>query len=179
MLIRGARILQQLEETTYLELERQTLGFTPSSTKRQHAVDPIQIKQLELVPAVPSNVLSANGLAQSADKQHSPVAVFSEVIFENDDSPTNVSFTGADGEEYNIQPISLSKNNVKVNCSCLDFRWRFAAYNHKDGSLFGNPPAPYQKKTDRPPANQQQKPGVCKHLMKLMVALKDAGVLKT
>jgi hypothetical protein len=103
--------------------------------------------------------------------------LFSDVVYEDGDQGDNVTFKGSDNQEYHIQPIQLSRNNVKVRCSCLDFRWRFALWNSKDGSLYGDPPGPYKKKTNRPPVNPQRVPALCKHLMKTTIALKQSGVL--
>jgi hypothetical protein len=178
LLIRGARIIQQLNEaSTYQDLENKTLAFIPPSRKRQHAVDPIQITQMKLVPYRNSGALQVEGLAQSDGKKYDTIMLFSDVVYEDGDQGDNVTFKGSDNQEYHIQPIQLSRNNVKVRCSCLDFRWRFALWNSKDGSLYGDPPGPYKKKTNRPPVNPQRVPALCKHLMKTTIALKQSGVL--
>lgn len=178
MLIRGERILNQLlDETTYQELENKTLAYIPPSVKRQYAVDPIQIVQLKLLPYRNSNVLEAHAIANSEGMKYEPSIMFNDVMFEDGDQNDNVSFVGSDKEEHHIMPIQLNQSNVKVRCTCLDFRWRFALWNSKDGSLLGEPPGPYQKKTDRPPVNPQRVPGICKHLMKTMIALKQAGLV--
>jgi hypothetical protein len=178
--IRGQRIidqLQQLDETTYQELEKQTWGFLPSSVKRQYAVDPIQITQLKLIPYINSNTLQVEAVASSAGKKYDPVILFSGVVFEDTDEGDNITFVGSDNDEYHISPIRLAENTVKVSCTCLDFRWRFALWNNKDGSLLGPPPGPYKKKTNRPPVNPKRVPGVCKHLMKTVIALKQSGIV--
>lgn len=178
LVIRGARIITQLnEESTYQDLENKTLAFIPPSKKRQHAVDPIQIVQMKMVPYRNSGALQVQGVAQSSGKKYDTIMLFSDVIYEDADQGDNVSFKAADNQEYHIIPIELSKNNVKVRCSCLDFRWRFALWNSKDGSLYGDPPGPYQKTTNRPPVNPQRVPALCKHLMKTTIALKQSGVL--
>lgn len=191
MFLRGARIAKQLEEylaeSTFADLERNTNAFTPPSTKRQHATNPVQIRQLELVPY--EGALGVNGSVNSIESgsQYQPQMMFLEVEYiqpqEGEDAeaiaqdPNTVTFQAADGKDYTIRPISLARNNVKVRCTCLDFRWRFSIYNDKDGSLLGNGPGLYQKKTDRAPNNPQQTPGVCKHLLKLTAELKANGVV--
>jgi hypothetical protein len=59
----------------------------------------------------------------------------------------------------------------------MDFYWRFATWNNRDDALIGNPPPRYRKKTDRPPVNPQKVSGACKHIMKLIVILKNDGVI--
>jgi hypothetical protein len=69
----------------------------------------------------------------------------------------------------NLQILPLSLNlNVKVNCTCQDFKWTFAWQNSDAGALLGNPPPPYSRTTDRPPRNQTNTPGLCKHLNRLV-----------
>ena len=105
--------------------------------------------------------------------------VFDGVIYDDADQADNTSFTGSDGEEHHIEPINLSRNNVKVACNCLDFYWRFSTWNHGANSLNGNPPPPYQKKNpNRPPVNPQRRPGVCKHILKMAIALKNANIVR-
>lgn len=184
-LIRGKRILQQLEryesqldETTYSELEQNTMNFIPPSEKRQWATDPIQIVQIKLTPYEQSDALEAHCTANSEGSKYQTIILFDSVIFEQEDQGDNVTFLGTDNEEYNISPINLNNSNVKVRCECLDFRWRFAIYNSRDQSLYGDPPGNYQKQTDRPSVNQRNVPGVCKHLMKTVIALRDAGLVR-
>ena len=181
-LIRGARIenqIEQLDEATYAELERNTMQFTPPSKKRQWVVDPIQVTGMELSPAIETQNLIIKAEINSNGKHYAPSMVFDRVIYDDGDQADNTTFTGSDGEEYHIEPIVLAQNNVKVACNCLDFYWRFATYNHSVGSLNGNPPPPYQKRTQtQPPVNPQKKPGVCKHLLKLAIQLKDSGIVR-
>lgn len=190
MFIRGARIAAQLEdflaETTYADLERNTLNTMPGGS-RQERVASVQIQNLELVPY--EGALGVNSQVNSINSgsKYQPQMIFLDVNYINVDDeevenlendPRYVTFTAADGKDYTIEPIHLSRNNVKVRCTCLDFRWRFAMYNDKDGSLFGNGPGLYQKKTQRQPNNPQQVPGVCKHLLKLAAELKTNRVVQ-
>lgn len=179
-LIRGARILQQidrLDEATYKELEQKTLGFQPPSEERQHSVNQIRINKVELVPSRQSQTLTAKITVAGTQGQYQPVVHFTDVIYEDSDQSDNTTFTAVDGEEYHIVPVQLQKATVKVSCNCLDFYYRFAPYNSKDDSLYGNPPPPYQRKTmTRPPVNPKQTPGVCKHLMKAVIALRDVRI---
>jgi len=178
MVIRGQRIINILNEATYGELERNTMAFIPTSKKRQYAVNPVQIANLTLIPYAHNNALECKALAHGETGHYEPQMVFNEVQYEDEDTPNNITFMGPDGQEYHIQPISLAQNNVKVRCTCLDFRWRFAMYNDKAGSLYGPGPGVYQKRTNRPPNNPRGVPGLCKHLIKLGVELKTERVVR-
>jgi len=179
--IRGQRILnqiEQLDEATYAELERNTMNFAPPSEKRQWVVNPVQINKMEIIPARESQNLTARADVTSDGTKYQTTLVFDGVIYEDADQADNVSFVGTNGDEYHVQPINLTQNNVKVNCNCLDFYWRFATWNHQKGSLNGHPPPPYQKRTGRPSVNPGKVPGVCKHLMKTVISLRDAGLVQ-
>lgn len=185
-LIRGARIFQQMNkehllETSYSTLDQRTRAFVPraSSTARQNAIGPIQVTKMELIPARPSQQLQVRAEVSSNNSKYSPSVSFEGVVFDDSDQPDNITFTGVDNKEYHINSIELNSLNVKVKCNCLDFYYRFAPFNNNDGSLLGNPPPPYQRKTDtRPPANIQKTPGVCKHIMKVITALKDVDIVR-
>jgi len=178
-LIRGPRIIKQLEEATYADLETNTMRFVPPSKKRQHATDPIQIQQIQLIPAPPSGTLEAQAIALSNGNKYQPIIFFNNVAYEREDTPQNITFTGADAQEYHVQPISLRTNNCKVRCTCLDFRWRFSVQNQEKDALYGPGPGIYQKVpgSTRPPNNPQGVPGLCKHLLKLAIELRNSGIV--
>lgn len=176
--MRGPRILKQLEEATYSELERNTMQFAPPSEERQHSMGPIQVQQLELIPYTQSNALGVRGQINSSGNKYQSIILFMDVEFQEEDTNENITFTAVDGNEYHALPINLQQNNVKVRCTCLDFRWRFSIYNDKAGVLYGEGPGVYVKKTDRPPNNPKGVPGLCKHLLKLAVELKNSGVIR-
>lgn len=178
-LIRGPRIIQQLtEEATYSELERNTLRFVPPSERRQFVMNSVQIQNMEFTAFSDSNALEVEALANNQGRRYNPSMLFSSVEFQDEDTPQNISFQSSSGETYHIMPIMLQQNNVKVNCTCLDFRWRFAMYNDQTNTLNGNAPPLYQKTTDRPPNNRLGIPGLCKHLLKLAVELKNSNIVR-
>lgn len=193
MVIRGARIQQQMERegildeaSTYQELERKTIAGFPNTRKRQHVVSPIQITQMEFVPAVPSNVLQCNATAVSNNpeqdtpgpKTYYPQILFNGMTFEQESTPDNVTLKTANNKEVNVVPIQLSDLTCKVRCTCLDFYYRFAEYNYGDDSLLGKKPPPYQRKTTtRPDANPTKTPGICKHVMAAILKLRDSGLI--
>lgn len=178
-MIRGGRILNQLNgllETTFSQLET-NLQQLPTK-KRQFSTDPIQVTQLKMVTAVPSKTLIVKALTTSEGKKYDTAIIFSGITYEDEETATNVTFTTGDDTEYNIEKIDLRNKHVNVSCTCLDFYHRFAPYNSKDGSLFGSPPKPYTPKTDRASDNPKQVPGVCKHLLKTIEGLRQAGMIK-
>lgn len=179
--IRGQRIIDQLkmlEEATYAELERNTLNSMPPTERRQWVTAPVQIKKLEFIPAQESQNLLVKATVINDGTKYTSTALFDKVIYDEADQANNITFTGTAGEEYHVEPIDLAHHNIKVNCDCLDFYWRFATWNHQKNSLNGHPPPPYQRKTNRPPVNPRQVPGVCKHLLKTISALKETGIVR-
>jgi hypothetical protein len=188
MFIRGARVAKQLdeflaEESTFADLERNT-GTMPGDN-RANATNSVQIRSLELVPY--EGALGVNSTVNSINSgnTYQPQIMFLNVNYVNvednqevENDPRLVTFQAVDGKDYTIEPIHLSRNNVKVRCTCLDFRWRFAIYNDRDNSLYGGGPGLYQNKTERQPNNPQQVPGVCKHILKLAAELKINGVVQ-
>lgn len=180
--MRGGRVIQSLEETTLVDLERNIVFGFPETEKRQHATKPVQITQMKLTPYRNSTDLLADATAKSNEsgKTYQPKVLFLDVEFQNEDTPENVTFTGSDGDNYNIIPVSLSHSNVKVKCDCLDFHHRFAGRNDTSNALIGNPPKMDKPVpgSNRPPVNPKKVPGLCKHLIKTVQAMKDAGLVK-
>ncbi len=183
-IIRGKRIDDQIggyvlyEHSTYPDLERNVLTFVPVSAKRQNAIDPVRIVSMELLPYIGTKNLNVTTLASSDGTNYSPKIIFNGVLFDDEGQADNITFKAKDGEDYHVKPLLLAQHNVRVRCNCLDFYWRFAAFNAKDKSLIGTKPKPYQPKTNRGPVNPKQVPGVCKHLIATIKAMKHAGIVK-
>ena len=91
--IRGARILQQLEkelliETTYADLERNTMQFIPKTKKRQHALASVQVEGMEFTPIPSANNLLIESIVRNYDSDtkpgnavYGPKILFQEVDF--------------------------------------------------------------------------------------------------
>lgn len=183
-LVRGDRILQwikddQLNEDTMVDLQRNIVWGFPNTKKRQYATDPVQIVQMKMKPWQKSTKLLIDVLAKGVEgKTYQSQILFQQVKYEKEDTDQNVTFVAVDGESYNIQPIPLTSNHVKVRCQCLDFYYRFAHWNKQHNVLYGRSPPLYRRKTTtRPPVNPGRVPGICKHLIKTVAALQDAGIL--
>jgi hypothetical protein len=173
------QLIQQMDESSIRDLETNIQRGFPNTTKRQHATGTVQIPIVKLTPYVPSSALFAEGQANNMGKRYNPEVFFKGIKFEPEETQTNVTFTGSDNNEYNIaQAVPLNTQNVQVRCNCLDFHYRFAMQNARDGSLYGKPPPSYQRKTEtRPPANPAQVPGMCKHLLKTVDELQKMGIV--
>lgn len=143
----------------------------PKTKYRQHAVDPIKIVELTIIPFKGMKTIYFKGLAQNEDRQYNTVIVFKDV-----DYSKGIKLTANDGLVYELKPLSSSKNEVFVKCGCEDFYWRFNWYNYLDHSLYGKKRKKYEG--GEYPANPKESPGLCKHLISLARALRDSGILK-
>ncbi len=173
------QLIQQMDESSIRDLETNIQRGFPNTKKRQYATGPVQIPMVKITPYVPSTSLFIEAQANSSGRRYNPEMLFDSVDYEQEETQTNVTFTGSDNNEYNItQAVPLTGNKVKVRCNCLDFHYRFAMQNARDGSLYGPPPPAYQRKTEtRPPVNPMKVPGMCKHLLKLVDELQKTGIV--
>lgn len=178
--VRGVRVVQALnEDSTYPGLYTNIQRAFPHTQKRQHATGPIAITRMEYLPYAQNGVLQVNAEVRSDGTAYTPVVQFTQVQFEPNDTPENVTFKGADDNDYHIQPVQLPTTNVKVRCNCLDFYYRFAAWNATDKSLYGPAFPPYQRKTTtRPEVNPDHVPGLCKHLIKVFQQTEQEGLTR-
>lgn len=165
------------EDSSYGELERNIKTAFPTTTRRQHATDEVAIQSMQY-SLQPNNGLRIQARCTSHGNVYEPVIQISKIALEPAPAPGNVKIPLPTGSSVFTQPIKLDSNTVQVRCSCLDFYHRFAHYNHKDASLYGEPFPPYQRKTTtRPPANPSKLPGVCRHLIKMIAELTKARVV--
>ncbi len=177
--IRGDRILSALYEETLTDLERNIVQGFPNTKKRQHATDPVHIVHLKITPYIKTGDLLIETLATSDGKKYDQKIMFPhEVKFEDNDTNENVTFTASDNQTYNMQPLSLSGATVRVRCSCLDFRYRFSVWNNAKDALYGEPFPPFRRTSNRPPVNPDRVPGLCKHIIKAVEALTQAGIIE-
>lgn len=158
-------------ESSAQDLYRSAVQAFPNTRKRQHATDPIVIKELRWTPFVGTKTLFIKSLAQSENKEYGPSILFKGVNYNLDE----VKITASDGIDYKFGKLSLENTDVLLRCPCLDFHWRFNYYNHLDRSLYGNKRKKYESHGG-PPANPLELPGMCKHLMKTMKALVESGI---
>lgn len=170
-----------LEETTLDQLYSNTVSSF--ETNRQQNQARVQIVEKNVIPAPRNGLVRIAAKTRSSAKDYDTRMAFMEVVYldEEEDARFNtqsVSFEAPDGQTYIIEPIQYRGTDVKVSCSCLDFYYRFSAWNHSDGSLLGKAPPPYVKKTDGEPVNPNKVPGLCKHLMALANELKKERLIR-
>lgn len=103
--------------------------------------------------------------------------MFADVEFSNDQSIINerdwMEIKYKNLQVY-MKKIDLTKNRIRIRCSCPDFYFTFSYYDQKKGALFGSQPKRYVRKTiyrpnnppgqrGYPPRNPGEYPGMCKH----------------
>lgn len=179
--LRGQKLLDQLdqleEDSTYNQLHGNIVRGFPGTRKRQHTTGSVHIVTMEYLPYVNNGALRVDTVAKSSGNTYQPTVVFRDVMFQDEDLPTNTTFRATDNNEYHIQTIRLAGSNVRVRCNCLDFHYRFGAWNHGDSSLEGPPPPTHRPTSDRPPVNPTRVPGVCKHIIKVVQQLRQGRVV--
>ncbi len=163
------------ESSTVHQLKSNTKVFF--GPERERKAGQVQLTNVEYVPAVANGMLIVKSKTRSSDKTYETTIQFSKVKFVKPDTQYAVPVATGQ-EEMHIMPLKARENDVQVHCTCMDFYWRFAMHNDQNDSLIGKPPAPYVKKTDRPPLNPDRVPGACKHIDKLTQYLSMERILK-
>lgn len=169
---------QTANESTLHDLYNSAVAAFPRTTKRQHAVDTIRITQLEWIPYLGVRTLYVRGFAQNVENGHEyrPIVLFKGVQYTDSSEPGSIPLIANDGKRYFLESLGLDKHEALVRCDCKDFSWRFNYYDHLDHSLYGQKRRRYEGTTGIQ-ANPTESPGMCKHLMKMAMALQDSGIL--
>lgn len=119
--------------------------------------------------------LRAWGVTQASI--HSITLQFSdcEILTEN---PNDAGYFSCeyDDQFYWIKKLDRRSNPLTSRCSCRDYVFSFSIFNYKQGCLYGPPPKPFRRKTNRKPRNPGQFPGICKHVYYAWNLLKSAGL---
>jgi hypothetical protein len=160
-------------ESSINDLYNSAVAAFPKTTLRQHAVDPIKIAELSIVPFKGMKTIYFKGLAQNENRAYNPIILFKTVQYDSQ-SPNTIRIVADDGSVYVLDKLSPAANEVAVRCNCADFRWRFNYYDFLDHSLYGRKRAKYEGNYR---INPKEMPGMCKHLMSLTRALTDSGIL--
>ncbi len=160
-----------LNESSLNDLYTSTVKAYPATTLRQHAIDPIRIAKLSIVPLKGMKSVYFSGLAQNENREYSPIILFKEVKF---DHVNSIHVNADDGYTYHFKQLSPRENNIVVKCNCKDFYWRFNHYNYLDHSLYGRDRKAYEGKYA---INPKEMPGMCKHLIALAKSLRDSEIL--
>jgi len=179
------RILQEVTAPTLVNNAEK--GF-PYTRKRQHSIDMVEVVDLNWTPLVGVKTLRVVGEVKGEGFRnpefkkttYKTIIFFKDVKFEESKKGKNiVELKPSSGDNVFLEKIDLRSADIKVRCSCPDFRHRFEHFNKRDKALYGNPRS-YTRKTDNyPPVNPKKVNGVCKHLMKMFRGIIDSGVAKT
>jgi hypothetical protein len=159
-----------LLELTLYQLNRSTQnGF---DAKRKQAAPRMNLTNVKYTPTMENGkqglTVTSDCISGDSGNHYKQVIVFQKVKLLPEDSPQARTFEGPDGQPFHVDNYSLQAADVKVRCNCLDFYWRFTNFNFKQRALQGDPNPPYVRKTNRPPVNPMQKPGICKHIYQLL-----------
>lgn len=160
-------------ESSAEELYRSAVKAFPNTKMRQHAIQPIVIRELRWTPFVGVKTLFVKGLAQNEDREYGPCILFKGVNYQGN----AVKITANDGISYNFDKLSLENTDVLLRCNCQDFFWRFNYYNHLDKTLYGTKRKKYESQGGIP-ANPMELPGMCKHLMKMTKVITESGIFE-
>lgn len=158
-----------LLEISYSNLSRKADRYFGAD--RKNRASKVTVAHSVFIPYINDNYLEVEAETRTDNGKYITRIVFENVVFKNEEDNRTASIVAADGTEYFFNRINRTRSNVKVSCTCLDFHYRFASFNHKADALASDPPEPYVKKTDRPPVNPAKVPGLCKHIIRLVQEL--------
>jgi hypothetical protein len=161
-----------LDETTLNDLYNSTIRAFPKTTRRQHAIDPIEILELNWTPYVGLKSLFVKASVRNETRHYNPMLLFKDIRY-----GSGLRLTANDGKTYLLERLSAAKNEILVRCECKDFAFRFNYYDYLDKSLYGRKRKKYESLGIGPPANPLELPGMCKHLIKMAIVLKEIGIL--
>ena len=163
-------------ESSLNDLYNSTVVAFPKTTKRQYAIDPIKITQLQWIPFLGMKTLFVKGMAKNENREYGPVIVLKRVLYHESQNAGIVPLKASDGKTYFLEKLSNENTDVLVRCNCNDFAWRFSYYNHLDKSLQGPKRKKYEALHNPGSANPAQSPGLCKHLIKLNKILQETSI---
>lgn len=165
-----------LTEITMPTIKQNNVTGFPNTKKRQNVSHLVNVLHLKFEPYVPSNKLIVIAKTVSNGHQYESAIEFDNVNY-RDDGPAK--FKGTDNEEHRLDRLTLNSVDVNINCTCADFKYRFAQQHFQNKSLVGEPPEQYVKVpgSNRPPVNPDNVLGACKHILALENTLKRQGVV--
>lgn len=166
-----------LLELSYFDLEGRTNSIMGPNRKTDSSK--VNVKNMIFIPMVANGDLKiiADTTSNNGNSYKTSI-LFDNIVYLDEPSQFSYNFEANDGSEYNIDRVTKS-SNIKVNCSCLDFYYRFAVWDNKFKSLDGDVPPPYVRKTNnRPEVNPMKTPGLCKHIIAVMNDLRSQNFFK-
>lgn len=163
--------MNSINESSLNHLYQNIVKGFPSTTRRQHAVDPIVVEELRWIPFLGVKTLFIRGQIRNENKNYNTIVLFKNVDY----NKREVKIIASDKKNYQFGKLSLENTDVLLRCNCPDFSWRFNYYNHLDKSLYGSKRAKYEGSGT--PANPLELPGMCKHIIATIKSLNDSGIL--
>jgi len=171
---------RNLKESSLLDLYQSTIAAFPNTRRRQHSIDTIQVREVNFTPFLGMKTLFVRGnvLNEENGNAYTPIILFKDVIYHPQREQDEwIEFVASDGRNYVLERLERDANDILVRCNCPDFHWRFNYFDHEDRSLYGRKRRRYEAVTAPGSANPNQMPGMCKHLIKLSTAIRDARIL--
>ena len=88
-----------------------------------------------------------------------------------------LEFNNLDDPEADI--VDLDKVKFKCRCSCRNFYFMWGYWDKQNNALSGPSQKKYTRKTlTRPEVNPSHLPGMCKHIIRLLIVMKENKVVK-
>ncbi len=132
------------------------------------------MKVVKIVPSIGVKTLAFYGESPSftrAEAGYNQSIVFKNVEFSEEEPTVDIEdWYYLDSNNVWYKKPGLDENDILLRCGCPDHRFRFQLALKKNNALFGNL-IPYKKKTNRPPLNPDDIPGMCKHNYNFIKAL--------
>lgn len=169
-----------LKESSLLDLYQSTVAAFPNTRKRQHSVNTIRVQEVNFTPFLGMRTLFVRGSVSNEENGHAytPIILFKNVVYHpQKDQDEWIELVASDGRNYVLEMLERNVNDILVRCNCQDFYWRFNYFDHEDHSLYGRKRKKYEAAISPGSANPNRMPGMCKHLIKLSAAIREAGIL--
>lgn len=144
-------------ETNYSDLYHSTELAFPDTSKRQHISNSVVISSITKIPFIGLGTLFVKGITEN---NYKPIILIKNVNYNNG----------------KINEISIDQD-ILVRCNCNDFYYRFNYFDYQNKLLYGRVRKKYEAKYNPGSANPFEKPGMCKHIIKLMEELISQKVI--
>jgi len=168
-----------LQEGNLQNLYTTTVQAFPSTTRRQHATDPVKIVELNWTPFLGVNTLfiKASAYSEESGKNYNPMILFKNVDYHPLKTDMDwIEIVANDGKHYVFEKLN-ENNEVLIRCNCADFSWRWTYTDYLDHSLYGRNRRPYEAVFNPGSSNPLKLPGMCKHIIKMVKTLDETGIL--
>ena len=169
---------EYLNEITLPQIDANNIRGFPDTQKRQKIANTVNIRNIKFIPFAPSNALQVNCDSQSNGHNYKTFISFDGVEYQHEPANNTIAVQGTDNETHNIVPISIAQDHVKLDCTCADYRFRFAQQHFKNQSAVNTPPPAHVPTTDRPPVNPLNVLGACKHIIALENKLRIMRIIR-